>query len=1215
MKFFEAVPSELFSPLASPNRILYADALDVLYAAYQENLKIREDVLYSMLRGRLEQELADATFEDEDIDEEELRDISGRARFLIRKLCSKGWFEKERGDDFEEYITIPNYSSRLLELFHQLCDDSPARGYSYVFGTFSVLKTADDNNNAYDKMTALYSAYDNTTALISLLQMVYHNVKHYFQTQIDMQDVNQVLAAHFNDFGQKVVEAYIRPLKIKDSVPKYRVPIQSVLRRWEEDDTLLMAMANEALRDKRGKTLEDCRADLLRKIFWIEERYDNLEKDYLEEIDTQVRRYTRAATQKIENLTNRDQSVRGNLNVLLTALSRNRRASELVDQIQPAFQLYEQSFLSEKSLWYRKRPEKRTKTASVLIQDDQALNTEEQVRAAQLLQSKYGRAAVNAYVQGWLGDADIRCSEELSLEEDKDLLNTEKALRDEQKKLEQGLQNLEVEIKREARHLQRFCGEIQELEPEELLIPVQEAANTAQKAYAVFTGDEKGLFARPVELFETGQQAVAELSDAVRSAAHKTEDRIAELKKQADQKSAVLANLRRNIKDYPHGLLLFKDRLEKDLADKTGHAVPVYILADVLEMADERWRGAVEGYLNNQKYYLLVEPGRYQDALNIYDRLKQEAEYRAFGLVDIGKLREKETLRPLPGSLAEKVETENKLARSYVDYLLGRVICCDTAEQLRCYKTAITAEGMLYQGYVARALRKGWMEDAFIGRRAVQLRIDHLEKELACLQEELRHWQPLQKQLTGLQEPLFTQRFVRIDVAQKQEDYQRVQTIIKEIAEVKNQLSQLNLFWLDEQRRIIEQLKEEILAFNKEKDAKNVQKGKLEDRIHQLEYEILPEKYQRYEAIEDVLNEEFTKEYRETIGVPRYRQELVRLKKADVIRKNFGDSLAQSTKAMDGAQKKLLAARREYAERFKPCAFQIEVMDNTEYEEERRTLQESELPRYKEKIRAARESAMEQFQNDFLAKLKSSIDQVQDQVHNLNKALRQAQFGTDKYQFRVGPNPDYLDYYNMITADELMEGESGLFALPFQQKYGPLIEKLFSQITMADDTQLNVRKQSELQENIVRYTDFRTYLKFDLETTDQNGSKQLLSQTLNMKSGGETQTPFYIAVLASFAQLYRVNDATRFGNTVRLVVFDEAFNKMDSDRITESVLLLRKMGLQAIICTPPDKVSDIMPIADRTLLVDKSGYRMHIIPFGKEMQNEGSTGDPESSAG
>lgn len=418
MKFFEAVPGELFSPLASPNRTLYADALDVLYTAYRENLKIREDTLYSMLRSRLEQQLADATFEGEDIDEEELRDISGRARFLIRKLCGKGWFEKERGDDFEEYITVPSYSSRLLELFHQLRDDRPARGFSYVFGTYSALKVADESESVYDKMAAIYSAYDNTSALINLLQMVYHNVKHYFQMQIDMQDVNQVLASHFNEFGQKVVEAYIRPLKIKDSVPKYRVPIQSVLRSWAEDDALLLAMANATLQDKRGDTVENCRSDLLRKIFWIDERYDNIEHDYLDEIDAQVRRYTRAATQKVENLTNRDQNVRGNLNVLLTALSRNRRAGDLVDQIQPVFQLYEQSFLSEKSLWYRKRPGKRTKAAAVLIQET-ASDADAAAQAAQLLRSEYGRAAIVAYVQGWLGDADVRYSKDLNIKDDK----------------------------------------------------------------------------------------------------------------------------------------------------------------------------------------------------------------------------------------------------------------------------------------------------------------------------------------------------------------------------------------------------------------------------------------------------------------------------------------------------------------------------------------------------------------------------------------------------------------------------------------------------------------------------------------------------------------------------------------------------------------------------------------------------------------------------
>lgn len=280
MNLFERIPTELFSVLASPNRALYADALDVLWEAYRDNLKIPEHVLYSMLRSKLEQQLADATFEGEDIDEEELRDISGRARFLIRKLYSKGWFEKERSEDFDEYITVPGYSSSLLKLFHQLRDDSPIRGYSYVFSTYSTLKVADESGSIYDKMAAVYNAYDNTQALLQLLQMVYHNVKHFFQLQMKMQEVNDVLASHFDDFGQKVVEAYIRPLKIKDSVPKYRVPIQTILTNWAEDDALLAALANAALQDRRGTALAECRRDLLQKIFEVKDCYDSIESEY-----------------------------------------------------------------------------------------------------------------------------------------------------------------------------------------------------------------------------------------------------------------------------------------------------------------------------------------------------------------------------------------------------------------------------------------------------------------------------------------------------------------------------------------------------------------------------------------------------------------------------------------------------------------------------------------------------------------------------------------------------------------------------------------------------------------------------------------------------------------------------------------------------------------------------------------------------------------------
>ena len=793
------------------------------------------------------------------------------------------------------------------------------------------------------------------------------------------------------------------------------------------------------------------------------------------------------------------------------------------------------------------------------------------------------------------------CDQSRLSQEKEKLDSRRQALQEEQNRLQRELQTLAQQIQAEALRLKKLCGEILEQEADETLPPVQKAAQNVLDAYAFLAPENGEVFAHPLESFEDAQQAVAAFSGALRSAQHKLDDRLAEWNGQKDQKNAALANLRKNIKDYPRGLLQLKKRLAEELEHQTGSPVPIDILADVLEVADERWRGAVEGYLHTQKFYLLVDPAYYKQALSIFDRLKKEFGAMSFGLVDVGKLRERETIHPRDDSLAKKVETENPLARSYIDYLLGRVVCCETAQQLREFKTAITADGMLYQGYVARSMQRDRMENAFIGHRAVSLRISRLEEELAQIKAELGRWQPIRQLFAQTKEPLFTQFFVQNTIAEKQEAHRRCAELTGEIAEVDAQLSKTDFQWLEEQQDTIKALQDETLALNREKDSQNTQVGQLKERLRQLDDELLPEQHRQLKAMQDRLAETFSREYQERVGIPRYQEEFARLKRAEVVCKQFSGLVAQSEQEQDAAKKKLFAARREYADRFKYYAFHIESMDNEEYAAEQRRLEESELPQYHEKIKTAQESALEQFQNDFLAKLKSSIDQVQTQVKNLNRALRHAQFGTDRYQFRVERNPDYAEYYDMIMAPELMEGDVGLFALPFQNKYGQLIEKLFSQITMADDTQLNARQQSELQENIQRYTDFRTYLKFDLETTDQNGTKQLLSQTLNTKSGGETQTPFYIAVLASFAQLYRVNDPSVFGNTVRLVVFDEAFNKMDSERIIESVRLLRKMRLQAIICTPPDKVADIMPIADRTLLVNKDKYQMHILTFGKEI--------------
>lgn len=424
MKLFEVVPQDFFSVLSSPNRALYADTLEILYSAYQSHLKIPEDTLYTMLRGTLEDELEQASFEGEDIAPEEFADLSGRARFLIRKLCSKGWMEKERGDDFKEYINIPPYSSRILEVLHQLTQAQTSRGYSYVFNTYSTLKVASEGESTYEKMLAVYSAYENTKELVKLLQRVYHSVKHYFQLQVEMNDVSRILATHFDEFGQKVVETYIRPLKIRDSVPKYRGPIVSILSAWVEDEPLLMDLSQHAFQEKRCKSLEACRAQLREHLFEITDIYNSIEHDYLDEIDRQVRRYTRATTQKLEALTNRDQSVRGNLHYLLGQLaehSRQRDAEDYAERIQGAILLLEQSYISDHSLWFRKRAGKRVRSDPIPVEEAEISPAALQ-QLQQLQNSPFSRAAVERYVEECFSGKDVLLSQDLPLSNDRDYI-------------------------------------------------------------------------------------------------------------------------------------------------------------------------------------------------------------------------------------------------------------------------------------------------------------------------------------------------------------------------------------------------------------------------------------------------------------------------------------------------------------------------------------------------------------------------------------------------------------------------------------------------------------------------------------------------------------------------------------------------------------------------------------------------------------------------
>jgi len=813
-----------------------------------------------------------------------------------------------------------------------------------------------------------------------------------------------------------------------------------------------------------------------------------------------------------------------------------------------------------------------------------------------------------------IADKDRKRDELINERAQSDVTQTENKLREQQRILSAEQSNImgrltitANEIKREMQILSNVCQEIQTFENHDVMGSLIKASHELSDKCSLINEFTYESFSDDLAPFEKIQVLSDNFMTALRDAAYQLGTYLRPIKNEYENNMSILEGLKSNKKDYPKGLERLRNQLKHQLSTKLGKDVEVYILADLLEIADgfESWRGAIEGYLNTQKFYLLTQPEHYDNAITLFDKIKRDFSSQSFGLVDVGKLREREKLATWDDSLASIVITENSLAESYINYLLGKVVRCSHVNQLRRHRTAITEDGMLYQSYVVRPISKHIMDNAFIGKKAVELRIERLVAETDAQKAQLDELYPMIDKLerASSREALFTKRFVT-ELTQKQNDYIRGLEISRELSNIDDELSHLDLLWLSKINLDIEAIEKNLSQIRKRKEDISGEQKVLEDRLYKLSYEILPDLYTELNEKEERLCEEFTQEYIQNTGIARYEQELKRPKKPHVIAKNYTASLADTKNKVETAKRNLFSTRYKYIRDFQPCSFKAESMDNSEFDTERAALEDSELPLYREKIKKARESALEQFQNDFLSKLMSSIEQVQDQVKNLNRAIDGAPFGTDKYKFIVGRSPDEAAYYDMIMAPEHRDGgDGGIFTLGFHNKYGTLIDDLFSKIATSDDT-LNPRKQSELQQNIEKYTDFRTYLKFDLETTDLNGNKELLSQTMNKKSGGETQTPFYIAMLASFAQLYRVNDKTDFGNTVRIVVFDEAFNKMDSERIIESVRLLRKMNLQAIICTPPDKIPEIGPEADRTFLALKDRFTMQLVSYGKEQFND-----------
>ncbi len=637
-----------------------------------------------------------------------------------------------------------------------------------------------------------------------------------------------------------------------------------------------------------------------------------------------------------------------------------------------------------------------------------------------------------------------------------------------------------------------------------------------------------------------------------------------------------ISKLKRKKLTYPSGVELLTETIQEEFAS-LGREIQPGVLCEMLEIQDEEWRNAVEGYLNTQRFYVLVEPENFDIALGIYDRLRKEKKIYGVGLINTRDLENYDTAPA--GTLASVVTSQNQYARQYSNMILGKVQMCERYEDLKKYPVSITKGCMRYQNRVASAIKPEVFRVPFIGKNAFTVQLVQAEEEYQKMNELLENQE---KQLAGMNEILgLLSTDSDVDIKYRLDVLHTLGTVDRAIAKCQENIQKLkeNSTLIEKQIQL-EELEKVLRGLDASVNSDTEKIGGIRTRIQDLisrkqaflENE-MTEKGKVLslgEAAGDVLNS-WNQEYEEALGkrpVEQFQNEYLGK------RRNNSDR-------WEKIKDQMINAMVEYkTEHDFGAAASLEGF--SEFQAVYDRLKNSELLDYEEKVQSARHAAETEFQEQFLAKLQENMKLAQGEFKELNKALKGIDFSSERYEFQFMPSKKYRSYYEMIMDDfNVIQGES-LFSGMFHEAHKDVIEELFERLSVGGENSTQTLEE---------FTDYRTYMDYDIKIIHDDGTYSYYSKVCEEKSGGETQTPFYVTVAASFVQLYSNNIG---GEAAGLVLFDEAFNNMDDERIGGVLEFLRRLPLQLIIAAPPDKIQYIGPAMDEIILVMTDQKRSYV---------------------
>ena len=660
--------------------------------------------------------------------------------------------------------------------------------------------------------------------------------------------------------------------------------------------------------------------------------------------------------------------------------------------------------------------------------------------------------------------------------------------------------------------------------------------------------------------------------------------KVNEVVQEINEISASMRGLSQNKINYNPQLVAIRDEIQEGLRRVYNYDVNVHILAELCEITDPKWADTVEVYLGNRRFMMIVEPRYYDQALQIFNRIKGKYRIYGIGLVNTKQISKFKTFEKK--SIASIIECENEDARCYINYAAGNVIMVDDVTELENYQQAITVDYLIYRGYTVTNLNPN-IEKPFMGKGAAAKMNELMQKR--AIDAKARYTELNQEvEALNFEIDLLTSLNINplIDDLNKALTLQKERVALEDLK--KEAIRQKNASPSDIEDDY-NKVQKTIQANEDRKVNISMEIGGINSRIESLN-KIINDKKQELDDLSNELRElagdnasiieRAKEEYQQIVSGQSFRQALAQYQERFRTEENSYKTLSES----------IVAKQFAYINKYN-STLGAGLSEMNKFLAELNKLEKSELISYEQKVRQARESAEVVFKEDFIAKLRNNILTAEQEIGKINETLQNIKFGNDRYEFIFPRSSEYAQFYDMVTS-ELVDMDQGLFTYDFQNKYDEQIRELFDSLSVDE---INSKGA------INKFTDYRTYMDYDIRIYNNDGSSMTYSKVFKEKSGGETQVPFYVAIIASFVRVYTKN-GFQGGDPIGIVMFDEVFDKMDANRMRAMMNFILSMPLQVIIACPPQRMDILQRFADTTLIMVRQGTKATVLPAVKKKE-------------